>query len=472
MDGYYLATTDKADKAVTVYVEAVEGTEGAYRLYFMNGEVKTYIEVYEREAGAAGKGKGSVKLVTEAPATHYTYDATAKTFVFTAADGVNSYYLGTYSSYNTFSVSNAAYITGNNASKVDVSQFPARMATVKAVKVAPVIPEAPAAGTAYKFNLNQVTLGKNFYFAGYMDGYYLATTDKLSKAVDVFVEAVEGTEGAYRLYFMNGEVKTYIEVYEREAGAAGKGKGSVKLVTEAPATHYTYDATAKTFVFTAADGVNSYYLGTYSSYNTFSVSNAAYITGNNASKVDVSQFPARVVTIEVVVPTTPDQGGDNTDTPVTPAPDAPAIAGSLATFSFGANGEAAHADGADIGTTKTYTSGDYTLVLTDASKVFDGAFDAKGNSCLKLGTGSVNSTFKFTVVDGVKKVVIRVSSYKAKEAKVTVNGTEYDLKDYQSNDGEYFEITIDTTTNKTVEFASVSGSNTQRVMIDAIAYFG
>ena len=89
-----------------------------------------------------------------------------------------------------------------------------------------------------------------------------------------------------------------------------------------------------------------------------------------------------------------------------------------------------------------------------------------------MGTGSVNSTFKFTVVDGVKKVVIRVSSYKAKEAKVTVNGTEYDLKDYQSNDGEYFEITIDTTTNKTVEFASVSGSDTQRVMIDAIAYFG
>ena len=124
-----------------------------------------------------------------------------------------------------------------------------------------------------------------------------------------------------------------------------------------------------------------------------------------------------------------------------------------------------------MGTTVTYTSGEYTLTLTDMSKVFGPAFDAKGNSCIKLGTGSVNATFKFAVANGVNKVVIRVSSYKAKEAKVTVNGTEYDLTNYQSNDGEYLEITIDTTTTKTIEFASVAGSNTQRVMIDAIAYF-
>ena len=300
MDGYYLATTDKADKAVTVYVEAVEGTEGAYRLYFMDGETKTYIEVYEREAGEAGKGKGSVRLVAEAPANYYTYDATAKTFIHTSADKANAYYLGTYSKYNTFSVSNAAYITGDNASKVDDSQFPARMATLAPATYVPEIVETPAAGSEYVMVLNQKTLGKTFYFAGYMDGYYLATTDKADKAVTVYVEAVEGTEGAYRLYFMDGETKTYIEVYEREAGEAGKGKGSVRLVAEAPANYYTYDATAKTFIHTSADKANAYYLGTYSKYNTFSVSNAAYITGDNAAKVDVSQFPARLVTIEIV----------------------------------------------------------------------------------------------------------------------------------------------------------------------------
>ena len=174
------------------------------------------------------------------------------------------------------------------------------MATLAPATYVPEIVETPAANGEFVMILNQKTLGKTFYFAGYMDGYYLATTEKADKAVTVYVEAVEGTEGAYRLYFMDGETKTYIEVYEREAGAAGKGKGSVRLVTEAPANYYTYDATAKTLVHTSADGVNAYYLGTYSNYKTFSVSNAAYITGDNAAKVDDSQFPARLVTIEIV----------------------------------------------------------------------------------------------------------------------------------------------------------------------------
>ena len=57
--------------------------------------------------------------------------------------------------------------------------------------------ETPAKDNAYKFFLNQVKLGKIFYFAGYMDGYYLATTEKADKAVDVYLEAVEGKENAY-----------------------------------------------------------------------------------------------------------------------------------------------------------------------------------------------------------------------------------------------------------------------------------
>ncbi|MBQ8432822.1 MAG: hypothetical protein IJX28_08060, partial [Clostridia bacterium] len=121
----------------------------------------------------------------------------------------------------------------------------------------PVKVETPAKDTAYKFYLNQVNLGKTFYFAGYMDGYYLATTDKADKGVDVFLEAVEGKEGAYLLYFMDGETKTYIEVYERQAGEAGKGKGSVQLVTTAPTNYYTIDATTGTLFYTSPDGLNT-----------------------------------------------------------------------------------------------------------------------------------------------------------------------------------------------------------------------
>ena len=182
----------------------------------------------------------------------------------------------------------------------DTATFTIKVDSVSTDLFVSEIVDTPVANGEYVMVLNQVSLGKTFYFAGYMDGYYLATTEKADKAVTVYVEAVADVEGAYRLYFMDGETKTYIEVYERTAGEAGKGKGSVQLVTEVPANYYTYDATAKTFIHTSADGLNAYYLGTYSNYTTFSVSNAAYITGDNASKVDVSQFPARLVTIEVV----------------------------------------------------------------------------------------------------------------------------------------------------------------------------
>lgn len=126
---YRLATTTNAAEAVQVYLEAVDGVEGAYRLYFMNGNTKTYIRVYEYQDGNAGWGKGSLELTTTVPAEYLTYDATARTYIYTA-DADNSYYLGTYGDYTTFSASNTYYITGDNAANVDVTQFPARLVEV------------------------------------------------------------------------------------------------------------------------------------------------------------------------------------------------------------------------------------------------------------------------------------------------------------------------------------------------------
>ena len=149
-------------------------------------------------------------------------------------------------------------------------------------------------------------------------------------------------------------------------------------------------------------------------------------------------------------------------------PDAP-TGNALATFTFGDNGDAAHVDGQDLGETFSYTDGSYALELTAMSKVYGPAFDAKGNSCIKMGTGSKTGTLTFTVADDVNKVVIRVAAYKANAAKVTVNGTEYDVSANKSNDGSYAEIVIDTSSTKTVTFATVSGA--YRAMIDSIAYY-
>lgn len=146
----------------------------------------------------------------------------------------------------------------------------------------------------------------------------------------------------------------------------------------------------------------------------------------------------------------------------------PDIDGLLARFDFGDNGNASHVDGIDLGTSSSYVVGDYTLKLTNMSKVFGKAFDQKGNSCLKLGTKSVAGTFSFTVDASVNKVIINVAQYKANKTIVNINGKDYTITTASDN-GEYTAIEIDTSTNKNVEFTTVSGG--YRCMINSIEFF-
>ena len=145
--------------------------------------------------------------------------------------------------------------------------------------------------------------------------------------------------------------------------------------------------------------------------------------------------------------------------------DAP-VAKDPVTFEFGANGSAAHVDGNDFGSSKTYTEGSATLKLTGMSKVFGPAYDAKGNSCIKLGTSKVVGKFTFTVDEDVTSVTIYVAGYKAATStNIKINGTAYTVKT-ASNNGAYTAIEIDTTTTKTITFETV----TYRCMINSITY--
>ena len=285
MSGYYLATSENPFDAVDVYVENVEGGQ---RLYFVKDEVKTYIDIVPR--GEDQPGKVNVVL-TDAPTAVYTWDAVRKTYTATVAD--NTWYLGTYNTYNTISASNVSYIE-----KVEVigdSQFPTGLCTVNvtATQVA-----SPAVDTAYKFALAQNNLGQTLYFTGEMSGYYLATSVNPGLGVNVYVENVEG---GVRIYFMKGEVKTYIDIVPR--GEDQPGKVNVVL-TETPSAVFTWDAERKTYTATAAD--NTWYLGTYNTYNTISASNVSYI-----EKVEVigdSQFPAGMYIVDGFMEMQPDFG--------------------------------------------------------------------------------------------------------------------------------------------------------------------
>ncbi|MBQ6718444.1 MAG: hypothetical protein IJN22_06055 [Clostridia bacterium] len=137
-------------------------------------------------------------------------------------------------------------------------------------------------------------------------------------------------------------------------------------------------------------------------------------------------------------------------------------------FDFGENkNTTTHADGSDIGTSKSYTNGDYTLALTNVYKCYAPANDAKGTSALKMGTSSVAGNFTITVPDDVTSVIFKVAMYKAKTTAVNINGTEHAITT-KSDDGAYTPITVDTTTTKTITFATVDGKC--RCMIDSITY--
>ena len=274
MSGYYMASSESPFDAVDVYVEEVEG---GLRAYFMDGDTKTYIDLVLREGYT---DKANIVLTTE-PAAVYTWDADRDTLV--AKLGEASFYIGTYSTYTTFSVSNFSYI--EDVSKIGDSQFPSGFCTVN---IEPTQVAEPVVGTGYKFALVQGTLGQTLYFTGEMSGYYLATSQNPAEGVEVYMEEAEG--GYYLTYTIAG-AKKYIDIVPR--GADNPGKVNVVLV-DAPSAVYNWDAERKTFT-TTVDG-NNWYLGTYSSYNTISASNTSYI--EDVSKIGDSQFPAGMYTIE------------------------------------------------------------------------------------------------------------------------------------------------------------------------------
>ena len=142
----------------------------------------------------------------------------------------------------------------------------------------------------------------------------------------------------------------------------------------------------------------------------------------------------------------------------------------VATFELGADkATTKHGDGSEV-TSYTEEDGDYTLEITNGVKMYTGANDATGKSCIKFGTGtsSVIGSMKFTVPDDVVTVKIYVAKYKAKNTKVTVNGTTTTLTK-SSDNGAYDVITVDTSTTKTVSFTTVASS--QRAMLNTIEFY-
>ncbi len=169
----------------------------------------------------------------------------------------------------------------------------------------------PKVGVAYKMAVNQVNLARTLYFSGEFEsrGYYFATVDNPSYAADVYLE--KAGEGYY-IYFTKNGTKQYIGLTQSTTN--GKTYTNPALLAT-PSQVWNYYETAKTFT-TEYNGTE-YYLGCYNSFDTVSVSDTKYITGDNASKVDISQFPVHLSIPDV----SPDPTEDPNKTVIPPSGD-------------------------------------------------------------------------------------------------------------------------------------------------------
>lgn len=149
----------------------------------------------------------------------------------------------------------------------------------------------PELNTDLKLGLVQENLNKTLYFTGEMNGFYLATTENPDEAVDLRLETVEG---GYRLYFMDGNTKKYIDIVHA-MGTDGKEHDNV-IITAEPTAVFVWNDEFKTLV--AHVGENDLYLGTYNNYFTISPSKL-----DKAATSFVAHLYAKV---EV-----PSGGGDN-----------------------------------------------------------------------------------------------------------------------------------------------------------------
>lgn len=219
--------------------------------------------------------------LVDASTKAWVWNTDAKVFTFDVSGTV--YYLGTYNSFDTISASELTRITGANASAVGKTQFPAYFGHgVLRTKGQIVANEEAKVGDFY-LGLYQANLNKWLYATGAIvtntSGNFGGTTEKPAEAA-LFTIAGTATDG----YTIKVGGK-FLELDSDHKFA----------LVDASTQTWKWNAEAKVFTFVVSDV--TYYLGTYNSFNTISASEITRITGEKASDVGVSQFPAYFGTI-------------------------------------------------------------------------------------------------------------------------------------------------------------------------------
>ena len=396
----FTGSFEEAD-ATVVFVAA--GTDAdTFLLYYVIDGASKYVVINDTSIG------GDLTDVA-AEASVFKWDAVTGTMVVADPDNLRGFAIAANKDFSTFNT----YMAGQD---YNFATF-----TLKADAVAPALPNGtgsgtpgtdtpgtdtpgtdtpgtdtpgtnygvvdPVVGTAYKFGMVQGNLNATYYLAGGMSSYYLATTDNVANAVDVYLEE---TTGGYYLYYLNGETKTYVNMVVA-LGTDSKYHANPEC-SETASTVYTYDSAKQTIVVTLTVGdaeAEAYWFGTRNdkTYNTVGPCAVRY-------NGFYCQFYAAGAGTDTPGTDTPGTDTPGTDTPGTDTP-AAGLPGNLS-FTAAAN----KADG------DTYLSTNFpTWTITGTLGQTYGGYlgfgrgtTATRSSAIKSSAISVSSAFTVTAV--------------------------------------------------------------------------
>ncbi len=159
------------------------------------------------------------------------------------------------------------------------------------IELSTVISE-PVEGEAYKLFIEQNSVGKTIYAINEISGgRYIKSITDAKAAPDFFVEKVEG---GYKFYIVVDGAKLYVTISLNDAG-----KECLSYTDNGTVWYFKEDVKAWMTQFNGGE----YYMGTYSTYDTISVSASSYIKPDNTG---VSQFPVGLVTKEAAESNVPE----------------------------------------------------------------------------------------------------------------------------------------------------------------------
>ena len=319
-DNKYIIGSETATEGVDFYAEAVSG---GYKFYTTIDGAKVYLHAHTEPKDG---GKFSKFLSYEAESDNVWYYK-AETNAWYVTIGGLEYVLGTYSSFNTFCISDSSFMTSESTG---VSQFPGTFATKENAEslggstggddnqggTEPTPPAtgtlnavtAPVAGTTYKLFLNQVTTGKLLYATAELsNNQFIVGTETAADGLDFYAEVVTG---GYKFYTTIDGAKMYLHAHTVVNGT--KTNKYIGYAAESDNV-WVYEAETNAW-FVTIDGAK-YVLGTYNSFNTFSISEAKFITAENTG---VTQFPGAFATKEEAESLGGSTGGDQGGTEPTP----------------------------------------------------------------------------------------------------------------------------------------------------------